>query len=251
VAEGLAAAQNKVKSAMASVGVKYAVSVADLPLTVLELDEKQLKNLISSGLVEAVQEDVLDRAYLADSVPLIRAPEAWDGGARGQGQAVAVLDSGVEADHPFLGGRVVSEACFSSVSTALGATPLCPNGDTSQTGDGAATPCTIDGCDHGTHVAGIAAGSGTDASGVAPDASIIAIQVFSRFDDAAGGPQTCRDSGLASPCILTFRSDQIRALQHVDSLAGQNDIASVNMSLGGGRNTDACPAQDIDRQSGR
>ena len=37
----------------------------------------------------------------------------------------------------------------------------------------------ISGCDHGTHVAGIAAGSGSQSSGVAPDADIMAIQVFS------------------------------------------------------------------------
>ncbi|MFD0396063.1 S8 family serine peptidase [Streptomyces nogalater] len=42
-------------------------------------------------------------------------------------------------------------------------------------------------CDHGTHVAGIAAGNGTGLTGapkngVAPGADIVAIQVFSQFN---------------------------------------------------------------------
>ena len=50
-------------------------------------------------------------------------------------------------------GKVVEEACYSDNSS-------CPNGETSQTGAGAGVPCmyATEGCEHGTHVAGIAAG---------------------------------------------------------------------------------------------
>ena len=138
--------------------------------------------------------------------------------------------------------RVVAEACFSSNSALFGATTVCPNGGTSQTGNGAGAPCAASGCNHGTHVAGIAAGENPSRAGVAPDAPIIAIQVFSRFTDQPGNPnrQNCVNSGLASPCALTFRSDQIRGLQQVLTLSSTTQIASVNMSLGGGRNTTAC-----------
>jgi subtilisin family serine protease len=99
-------------------------------------------------------------------------------------------------------------------------------------GAGAAAPCGADGCEHGTHVAGIAAGRGSDFSGVAPDADIIAVQVFSRFTGPACGGQ--------SECVASFTSDQIRALDYVLQQASALHVASANMSLGGGRSTTAC-----------
>jgi len=48
-------------------------------------------------------------------------------------------------------------------------------------------PCTgATGCDHGTHVAGIAAGKSASFSGVAKDANLIAMQVFSRTGTSIG-----------------------------------------------------------------
>ena len=58
------------------------------------------------------------------------------------------------------------------------------------------------------------------------------MQVFSRFTGAA--------CGGASPCVASFTSDQIRALDFVLQQAGQRQVASANMSLGGGRSTTAC-----------
>jgi subtilisin family serine protease len=177
---------------------------------------------------------------LAESAPLVQAPDIWALGGRGAGQAVAILDTGVDAAHPFLAGRVVAEACFSSRSTAIGAQSVCPNGETRQIGAGSGRPCNVEGCEHGTHVAGIAAGRSERFSGVAPDAEIIAVQVFSQFVDRARGPTPCRDSGQASPCIASFTSDQIRGLDHVLSLTAERRIAAANMSLGGGRSPGAC-----------
>ena len=244
VGSTLATAQTNLRSRMLDVGVAYARPIAELPLVVLELDQSQLDSLIASGQIAAVQEDRIERAYLADSAPLIGAPDVWAKDVRGAGQAVAILDTGVDRKHPFLVKRVVAEACFSSNSPQFGATTVCPNGQTSETGPNAGRPCAVPGCEHGTHVAGIAAGNGSpakvDFSGVAPEASIVAIQVFSRFDDRPGGPNTCASLGTSSPCVLTFISDQIEALQHVRNIADKIDIAAVNMSLGGGHFTAAC-----------
>ena len=238
----LEAAQEVVENFMVAEGAAYAERIEGLALVVLEVEPSQLESLLASGRVAAIEEDTIERAYLDDSTPLINAPHAWSNGARGAGHAVAILDTGVDRTHTFFGTRVVSEACYSSNSPAFGASTVCPNGMTSQLGIGAATPCAVTGCDHGTHVAGIAAGNDATFPGVAPDAPIIAIQVFSRFDDVAGGPTTCADVGTASPCILTFRSDQIRALQRVRDLTGTMSIASANMSLGGGNNPGTCDA---------
>lgn len=227
-----------VLSAM-GVAEPQAISPA-LPLVVAEVTPAQLDAMASSGRFERVVEDELAFISLAESGPLVGAPEAWSIGARGAGEAVAILDTGVDAAHPFLRGRVVEEACFSSRSAAQGGAPVCPNGETRQTGEGAARPCGAAGCEHGTHVAGIAAGRGARFSGMAPDADIIAIQVFTQFSDVAGGPAPCRGGGQPSPCIASFTSDQIRALDYLRQLSLQRPIAAANMSLGGGRSATAC-----------
>jgi subtilisin family serine protease len=218
---------------MAEDGAAYSEQIEGTGLVVLEVDPAQLDSLLASGEVESVEQDQISGLYLKQSVPQIKAPDAWAAGAKGAGQAVAILDTGVDSSHPFLKDKVIAEACFSTTSTSNNSTSVCPNGKNSQTGTGAGVNCSVTGCNHGTHVAGIVAGKGTDFSGVAPEASLIAVQVFSRFNSAA-------DCNGSPPCVLSFNSDQIRALTHVLSLADTQKIAAVNMSLGGGRFTAAC-----------
>jgi len=97
------------------------------------------------------------------------------------------------------------------------------------------------GCDHGTHVAGIAAGKNTAAgnptSGVAKGADIIAIQIFTIFEGTKKG-HVCAGGKVPTPvyCVLAFTSDYIAGLQHVLALHNDgftNKISSVNLSLGG------------------
>src|SRR5207249_719756 len=81
---------------------------------------------------------------------------------------------------------VVSEACYSSTQAGTSQS-FCPNGQNSQIGPGAAVPCPLPDCLHGTHVSGIAAGNGGPAgqtfSGVAKGAQLMAIQVFTKVID--------------------------------------------------------------------
>ncbi|MDR3518227.1 MAG: S8 family serine peptidase [Azospirillaceae bacterium] len=203
-----------------------------LPAAVMEVDADALASLRDNGAVLSITEDKIHHPrYSSTSVTLIGAPTVWADGYTGSGQAIAILDSGVDSTHPFLGGRVVAEACFSTTSTSDGATTLCPNGATSQTGTGAGVNCSLSlttDCEHGTHVAGIAAGyQSTSFSGVAPGASIISIQVFSLFTGSE-----CQGTG-SSTCIASYTSDEIQALEYVYQLRSSYSIASVNMSLGG------------------
>jgi hypothetical protein len=146
------------------------------------------------------------------------------------------LIPGVDKTHPDLREQVVEEACYSSTSTAYSTTSLCPNGSEEQQGNGAGVNCdsSISGCTHGTHVAGIVAANGS-VTGVAKDADIIAIQVFSKFNSST----YC--GGSSSPCALSFTSDQIAALERVLELHQSGvAIAAANMSLGGGNYSDYC-----------
>src|SRR6266853_5176207 len=143
---------------------------------------------------------------------------------------VAVLDTGVDSTHPFLVGKVVEEACYSSTLVKHSKT-FCPNGTEEQVGPGSAVPCPLDaqGCFHGTHVAGIATGSGASAgqtfSGVAPGAQIMAVQVFSKFTSVA-------DCGGSAPCVLAWTSDIIAGLERVYAVRGTRNLSSANLSLG-------------------
>jgi len=190
----------------------------------------------NTGMAVIVEEDVAHPPTLSDSIPLIGADSAWGLGYSGAGQAVAVLDTGVDKTHPDLRDQVADEACYSTTSSAYSTTTLCPNGSEEQEGNGAGVNCdsSISGCDHGTHVAGIVAANGS-VNGVAKDADIIAIQVFSKFDNST----YC--GGTPSPCALSFTSDQIAGLERVLELHQSGmAIAAVNMSLGGGNYSDIC-----------
>ena len=210
------------------------------PLLVVETGLGGLGELAAAlALVERVTEDRLNRPVLAESVPLIGADQAWAQGFDGTGGVVAVIDSGVDAAHPFLAGKVVEEACYSTTSGSRSHT-VCPNGAEEQTGPGAATPCAVEGCWHGTHVAGIAAGNGAGAgvpfSGVGKGAQLMAVQVFSRFDgffDCFGAP----------PCIQAYDSDVLAGLERVYERRAARPIVAINMSLGGGSFDAPCDSE--------
>lgn len=213
------------------------------PYVAFWVDAKGLNALERHPLALEVVEDVAVPLALGESGPLMLVDtNAWSGNYTGAGQAIAILDTGVDKSHPFLAGRVAAEACFSTTS-GRASSSLCPGGASSSTAPGAGSPCSgMNGCDHGTHVAGIAAGrnytGGPGFSGVAPDASIIAIQVFSKFTSRS----YC---GASAPCVLSYSSDQKRALDWLYGVRGSHAIASANMSLGGGQATSSCDSDPL------
>jgi subtilisin len=219
-------AQNDILSALADNQVQVNYQYESIPYLALDVDAVALKFLNASPEVFSIQEDIPVPPTLAESVPLIGGNAAWASGYTGAGETVAILDTGVDKMHPFLSGKVVSEACYSTTNSGYLSTSVCPGGAASSTASGSGLNCSVNGCDHGTHVAGIAAGKGTTFSGVAKEAKIIAIQVFSRFDNVT----YC----ISSPCVLSFTSDQIAGLQRVYALRTTYHIAAVNMSLGSG-----------------
>ncbi|MBM9605769.1 S8 family peptidase [Desulfopila inferna] len=227
---------------------KFKRSFQFLPAMALSVNQKALQALAANPRVEKIYEDELTKLppitpatsseisspQLNQSTPLIGATDAWSMGYTGKGTYVAILDTGVRSSHEMFVGKNFVEACYSSYypDPFYLATPVCPNGGTAQTGQGAAAPRAGS---HGTHVAGIAAGNNAGYSpgeayrGVAPDADIIAVQVFTQFN----GP-ICTELGATAPCHLTSSSDQISGLEFVYSLRNNYTVGAVNMSIGGG-----------------
>lgn len=230
----IARVQDELIQRMLSYNITFVKKLSIIPYVVLEVDALALQKLVSDPEVASIEEDAPIPPTLSDSIPLIGADTVWSFGYSGFGQTVAILDSGIDKTHPFLTGKVVAEACYSTNSTLYNATTICPNGLEEQIGSGAGVNCStlISGCNHGTHVAGIAVGKGANFSGVAKDATLIAIQVFSRFEDNAKSTP-CADKQLSSPCVQSFTGDQLEALEWVYTLRNNYNIAAVNMSLGG------------------
>ncbi|WP_157252994.1 S8 family peptidase [Nonomuraea typhae] len=109
---------------------------------------------VSVAGVRKVWLDAKVGASLDQSVVQVGAPQAWQAGLDGKGVKVAVLDTGVDQDHPDLRGRVKESKVF--------------------TGE----PSVKDGHGHGTHVAATIAG-GPQKKGVAPGADLIVGKVLS------------------------------------------------------------------------
>ncbi|MFT5084347.1 MAG: subtilisin family serine protease [Lentisphaeria bacterium] len=229
---------------MQNMGFTAKKRIKSFDVAVYEIDAQQLDKLLDSGLIDKLQEDIPVPPSLLQSIPFIGADAIYNRGYRAQDYAVAVFDTGIETSHSFLGGRVVEEACFSSDS--LLSNSLCPNGEEQQIGVGAGVNCNVtdlEDCYHGTHVAGIVGGFRVIPlgsyeflinTGVAPEANIISVQVFSEFDNFYSG---CDG---AERCVLANTSDILAGLEWVRDQAFTTNIAAVNMSLGGGEFDDHC-----------
>jgi subtilisin family serine protease len=131
--------------------------------------------------VTAIHLDYEVHGTLAEGVPLIGADSAHSSGITGFGVNVAVLDTGVDTDHPDLADDIVAEQCFCNDHPS----PIrgcCPAGGVQQSGTGSAE----DDNGHGTHTAGIITSAGAVAApGVAPDAGIVAIKVLNAAGSSA------------------------------------------------------------------
>ncbi|MEN9710829.1 MAG: hypothetical protein RL441_821 [Actinomycetota bacterium] len=172
---------------------------------------------------------VEDSFVASDPAKITGADLIQQSGNSGAGVSVAVIDTGIQSDHPIFtdgtptGSRVLSQqACF--VTSPGTAEFPCLNGQASDTSAGAADISSDaflaeNGYEHGTHVAGIVAGRKPTTpawvvSGIAPDASIVPVRVFGHAEGA-------------------YDSDILAGLSWVQTNAVALNIAAVNLSLGG------------------
>jgi len=149
---------------------------------------------VSTGLKNVREDRIFHIVDLGADVQ-IHADDAWAQGIDGTGVNVAVLDTGIDTDHPELIDSIVG--CESCIDAACVAGP---------------TACEDD-HGHGTHVSGIITANGVDANakGVAPGAGIYMYKVCS-----AGG--SC------------YESDMMAAMES----AVLTDAKVMSISIGGG-----------------
>ncbi|WP_144300535.1 S8 family peptidase [Stackebrandtia nassauensis] len=132
---------------------------------------------------------------LDKSVPRIGAPALWQRGHDGKGVTIAVLDTGIDSTHPDVSDRITATRNFTE------------------------EPDTADGHGHGTHVASIAAGTGSasdgDYRGVAPGAALVIGKV-------------CDSDGLCPESAILAGMEW----------AARSGATVVNLSLGTGGGSD-------------
>ncbi|NOZ50256.1 MAG: S8 family peptidase, partial [Chloroflexi bacterium] len=144
-----------------------------MPAVPAEGTPAHIRELAQHANVERIWFDLPVHTMLDRSVPLIRAPQVWEGSGQGAGVKVAILDTGCDLQHSDLQDRIKAHQDFSG------------KGDV-QDGNG-----------HGTHVASIIAGSGAASGGryrgVAPQVDLFIAKVL---DDRGGGRMSNVIAGL-------------------------------------------------------
>lgn len=177
----------------------------------LARSEAALLRMAANPRVQRIDLDVGGQGMLATSVPLIGADTRHTVGNDGEGVVVAVLDSGIDTDHPDLSDDLNQQACFGDNNSSIDGSGFCPNGSDRQTGPGAAE----DDQGHGTHVSGIITSNGTVAPvGVAPGANIVAIKVLS-----------------STGAFFAF-SEIVAAMDYIINNNATLGVSVINMSLG-------------------
>jgi len=172
-------AEAPLRGALAARGIKDVRSLWAVHAVAFEAPPEAVRAVASRPDVARVDEDTLHQAGYP---PLVPAPEpsgpvpryeadltwnlerigagrSWDLGFDGEGVTVGVIDSGVDAGHPDLAGRMVAGGWLDVV---------------------AGGPAPYDDSGHGTHITGILCGgsAGGGHIGVAPGARFIAVKAL-------------------------------------------------------------------------
>jgi serine protease len=186
------------ENALRAVGAKVHHRFDDMEAMAVSMPRQALNGLRRNPNIEFIEADE-PRYPMAQTVPyginMVQAPAAWAAGGDGSNVLVCVIDSGINASH---------EDFFSGQIT--GGYPSNWNSDT---------------CGHGTHVAGsvAAANNNLGVVGVAPNASLYIVRVFSGGTDGCGWSYSSSVLDAAQRCAQAGTAQGKRVV--------------VNMSLGG------------------
>ena len=175
------------------------------------LDDASAEAVRSFAYVKAVHEDTEMRTFAEDTTRITRlgVDRVWSElKTRGEGITVAVLDTGVDYNHPALAGKVTKGFDWITHDED----PIDEHG-------------------HGTHVAGIIAGDTEDVRGVAPGAQILAHRVLDQYGRGSS-------SGIIAAIEASFDPN------YDGDFSDRADI--INLSLGGDGDADSPTSIAVD-----
>ncbi len=180
-------------------------TLPDLALSIRVSDLMKISGLAGDDSIKlpglrVIEEDYTLKAAELRSDKQMEVDKVWDAGYDGDGVVIAVIDTGIDANHPDLKGKVVGWVDF-------------VNG----------RPSPYDDNGHGTHVSGIAAGTGAASNGkyigVAPKAKLVGVKVLNS-----------QGSGLLSTIL--------KGVDWVIKNKDKYGIKVINLSLGSNQNGD-------------
>jgi subtilisin family serine protease len=197
---------NAVLSRVSAVDFRPYRRFSHVPAIAGQANARAIAALEANPQVAFIQIDEAVQAHLAQSVPAIGADVVHNNyNLTGQNVRVAVLDTGIDTDHPDLADSLIAQHCFSLGATMTGD---CLPGRTKE------STSAEDENGHGSNVSGIITSNGVVSSiGFAPSAQIVAIRVL----DAQG---------------LGFVSDWISGLDWIIANQSTLHVKIINMSLG-------------------
>lgn len=233
--------------------------------------------------VYSVPEDVKPEGEddrLGTSVGWINADDMWALGYTGQGQTIAVIDTGIKKNHPnFAAAPQDPHFTAASIQSILDQYDLCAEQSFNGTLTGsqlyysAKIPYTFNyyagnldvghsdaRSDHGTHVSSICAGNDNSAKGVAYNAQIVTMQVFQNggaewatimaaLEDCAYLEVDAVNMSLGADCGFTEEDEDMNAAYALLAQHGVNVAAASGNSgtTGGGNNYSSnTPTLNID-----
>ncbi|MBQ4514536.1 MAG: S8 family serine peptidase, partial [Anaerolineaceae bacterium] len=147
-------------------------------------------------------------------------------GYKGTGAVVAIIDTGFDKNHEQFSGRVIAEDCFASASGNY--YPVCVSGSAAPSNS--VSPSLHN---HGSHVAGIAAGR----DGIAPNAKLIGVGTAIEYCPTT---DSCVDNMNFS---LYEIAQYLVDLQRQYKSAGSAPIVAVNMSFGSTLESSVCDSK--------
>lgn len=216
--------------------LRYATDNADL----LEIYEEYM--IIAENPAETGDDQPKSVTLQGHVEELTSVSVAHNLGFTGKGTTIAVIDTGLDPSHPEFGGRVIGEACFATNGTEeidgilFTYTSPCSS---EASADPKSTINYISNFNHGSHTTGIAAGNG----GIAPEANIVAIQIFTdisykcteddSFYDWCPWEDFDDEDDTERDCCLTasLSKDSARAYDFlIEHAADYPNLVAVNLS---------------------
>lgn len=236
-----AADENAVQGSLSAAGAREIGRVPQIGVRILQVPEKAEARVIAA-LSKNPNFEFAEPDYIANIIltpndpyysayqwhlPRVSAPTAWDTTTGSAAVTVAVVDSGVQATHPDLAGRVLAGYDY-------------VNSDSDPADDNG----------HGTAVAGVAAAQGNDGIGVAGAAwnvSILPVKVMNSsgsgsYSAIASGITYAADRGARVINLSLGGTSSSSTLQNAVSYAWNKNCVIIAAAGNNGNSTTVYPA---------